>query len=229
MKETGYIRRGIEKLFLKDRAYEDITPNEYAHFSYPGSIGLMRFDTHLFRVDGFGHLMTMETDTLFGMQLLTCSFMPSEGADVPYLLIDIMLMGKKRMIFAEYYDCTVNKVPQPLLESVHDRYAHLPEHEEKPAWYIKERTGYSLIKDIPQDGDRKLLARVAADSVRAYRRAAFSAFIDENNVSGLLKFRQRMITEGNPSSGVLKKVFGEKGYECYFTSCVMPDGKQMCP
>ena len=77
----------------------------------------MTFKTRLLRVRGFGHLTTMRTDTVFGMKLLTCSFMPSEGKKVPYLLIDIMLMGKKRMIFVEYYDVAMMSAmlvgPQP--------------------------------------------------------------------------------------------------------------------
>ena len=32
-----------------------------------------------------------------------------------------------------------------------------------------------------------------------------------------------MINEGNPSSDILKKVFGEEGAADFFRKCVMPD------
>ena len=177
----------------------------------------MNFTTRLYRVYGFGHLMTMRTDTRFGMQLLTCSFMPSEGKNVPYLLIDIMLMEKKRMIFVEYYDCTKKQAPQPLLDRICRKYAGLPDHMEKPAWYIPERADYSLIKDVPRDLKKTTLAHVAVDSVRAYKAAAFSASSEDNDLSGLIEFRQRMIDEGNPSSAILQKTFGKEGYELFST------------
>ena len=222
MKETERLANEIAELFTKGTVYEEITPDEYARFSYPKHIGLMTFKTRLLRVRGFGHLTTMRTDTVFGMKLLTCSFMPSEGKKVPYLLIDIMLMGKKRMIFVEYYDWTKDRASQPPLERVCGEYAFLPDHVEKPAWYISERTAYSLIKDIPKDADQGLLARVAADSVEAYREAAFSAPTEADKLGGLIAFRQRMIDEGNPSSAVLERVFGKEGYARFFTACVMP-------
>lgn len=222
MKQTERLANEIAELFTKGTVYEEITPDEYARFSYPKHIGLMTFKTRLLRVRGFGHLTTMRTDTVFGMKLLTCSFMPSEGKKVPYLLIDIMLMGKKRMIFVEYYDWTKDRASQPPLERVCGEYAFLPDHVEKPAWYISERTAYSLIKNIPKDADQGLLARVAADSVEAYREAAFSAPTEADKLGGLIAFRQRMIDEGNPSSVVLERVFGKEGYARFFTACVMP-------
>ena len=222
MKETEFVERKIVDLFTRDTVFNEITPNEYADFSYPRHIRLMHFTTRLYRVHDYGNLMTMRTNTRIGMQLLTCSFTPSEGKNVPYLLIDIMLMGKKHMIFVEYYDCTKKQSPQPLLNRVYEKYANLPDHVEKPAWYIQERTDYSLIKDIPRDMKKTTLAHVAADSVKAYKAAVFSSSAEDNDLSGLIEFRQRMIDEGNPSSAVLQKIFGKEGYELFFTSCIMP-------
>ena len=222
MKETERLANEIAELFTKDTAYEEITQDEYVRFSYPKHIGLMTFGTRLFRVRGFGHLMTMRTDTIFGMKLLTCSFMPSEGRRVPYLLIDIMLMEKKRMIFVEYYDWTKDRASQPSLERVAGEYSFLPDHVEKPAWYIGERTDYSLIKSLDPQGEPKQLARFVGDCVRAYKKAEMSAAKDPADLEGLMRFRRRMVDEGNPSSAVLKRVFGEKGAEEFFLDCVMP-------
>ena len=222
MKEMRRIRHIITRIFTDGTNAEKLPVNRYSRFSYPKLIPFMKFEMQQYRVPGFGKMMTLITDTPFGMQLLTCSFMPYEGGDVPYLLIDIMTVGKKRTIFVEYYDCTAEKRAQPKLAAVHGKYAHLSEYNEKPAWYVGERADYSLIKSLSSDEDISL-AKIAADSVRAYRKAALSAERHTENLDGLLKFRRRMINEGNPSSAVLKKVFGEKGAEKFFVTCVMPE------
>ncbi|MBR1432286.1 hypothetical protein [Ruminococcus sp.] len=164
----------------------------------------------------------MRTKGPFGMRLLTMSFMPFEGNSVPYLLTDIMEVGKKRLIFVEYYDCTAERSEQPLLKRVCEKYSGVPDYEEKPAWYIGERTGYSMIKSLEADS-KVSLSEIAADSIRAYKKSAFSAGKSGENLAGLMKFRERMINEGNPSSDILKKVFGEKGAADFFKKCVMPE------
>ena len=222
MNELSKISKGVTGLFTAGRCCTEITEDRYRSFSYPKLLELMRFDVHQYRVPGFGGFMTMQTDTAFGMQLLTCAFMPYEGGRVPFLLIDLMLMKNKRIAFAEYYDCTEEKAPQPLLAEVCEKYKDLPEYVEKPAWYIGERTEYSLIKSLDPQGEPKQLARFVGDSVRAYKKAEMSAAKDPSGLDGLMRFRRRMVDEGNPSSAVLKKVFGEKGAEEFFLNCVMP-------
>ncbi len=221
MKELRRIRDHVPKLFAPKEITERLPDDEYSRFSYPKTIKLMDFDVRRYRVQGFGNVMTMLTGTPFGMELLTCSFMPNEGKTVPFLLTDIMTVGKKRTIFVEYYDCTAGKPAQPVLERIHRRYDFLADYAEKPAWYISERTPYSLIKSL-RPGDDASLSEIAAKSIRAYSAAAFSAPEDAGNIDGLAKFRGRMINEGNPSSAVLKKVFGEAGAERFFRICVMP-------
>ena len=222
MTELDRIENGAVKLFLSRTAHETVPEDSYSRFAFPRLIKLMRFEVRRFRVHGFGHMMTMHTRTLFGMELLTMSFMPFEGNSVPYLLIDIMKAGKKRLIYTEYYDCTAEKQAQPLLEAVCEKYRHVRDYAEKPAWYVGERTGYSLIKSLGEDCG-VTISKIAADSIRAYKQAAFAAEKSSANLAGLPAFRERMIAEGNPSSGVLKMVFGEKGAADFFKKCVMPD------
>ena len=222
MKELEKIGIGAAELFLSGKDHVIVPEDGYSSFSFPKLIKLMKFDVKRYRINGFGNMMTMRTDGPFGMQLLTMSFMPFEGNSVPYLLIDIMKMRKKRLIFVEYYDCTAEKPEQPLLKKVCEKYAEVPDYAEKPAWYIGERTDYSMIKSLEPDS-KVSLSSIAADSIRAYKKAAFSAEKSGANLSGLLGFRERMINEGNPSSDILKKVFGEKGAADFFRECVMPD------
>ena len=174
MTEPEKIEKGAAELFLSGTEHYMIPEDGYSRFSYPKIIKLMKFDVSRYRISGFGSMMTMRTDTAFGMQLLTMSFMPFEGNSVPYLLIDIMKMRKKRLIFVEYYDCTPSAAEQKLLEEVCAKYSGIPDYTEKPAWYIGERTDYSLIKSLAPDSSFSLSA-IAADSIRAYKRSAFAS------------------------------------------------------
>lgn len=215
------LRKELTVSFLDDPASPPLPRDGYSSFSYPKFPKLMRFDVERYRVPGFGHLMTMYTKGPFGMELLTCSFLPGEGKAVPYLLIDMMGVGKKRTVFVEYYDCTAQPGEHPGLRDVFDRYRGLPDYQEKPAWYIGERTPYSLIKGGTAEQEDRLV-KMVLDSVAAYRSAAMAAPADARNLPGLLAFRDRMVTEGNPSSAVLEKVFGKEGARDFFTTCVMP-------
>ncbi|KAG4091242.1 hypothetical protein H8356DRAFT_1708810 [Neocallimastix lanati (nom. inval.)] len=124
----------------------------------------MKFNTKRYKIPGFGHFMTMHTKKLFNMELLTTSFMPGEGVSIPYLLIDIMTFGKKRTIFIEYYDCTANHPSMKNLEAVKDLYNDIPEYQEKPNWYVKERASYSLIQEDEN------LSDMIVNSIKAYNK-----------------------------------------------------------
>ena len=231
------IRGEVTETFLDGFRCEKAERDAYSEFAYPKHWKMMRFDTERYRIPGYGHFFTMFTDTIFGMKLLTCSFMPGEGASVPYLLIDMMTVGKKRTVFVEYYDCTADHPAMPGLTQIAERYASLADYAEKPAWYVGERTDDSLIKS-GRKADDDMLTAMVRDSVAAYRSAvdtacaaagsaavgaAVSAAVGasggvdnrdsavslaEQNRRGLIALRERMITEGNPSSSVMNRVFG---------------------
>lgn len=216
-----HIGERMTSAFLEGKRYVRVERDEYTDFDYPKLLKLMRFHTERHCVDGYGHFMTMHTHTALGMELLTASFMPGEGLQVPYCLIDIMTVGKKRTVFVEYYDCTVQKPDMPRLEQVGSRYAALPEYSEKPKWYVGERAPYSLIK-CGGKSDESLLEEMIFASICAYNAEISLADDDPANNTGLKAFRERMINEGNPSSAVLEKVFGKEGAKEFFIRCVMP-------
>jgi hypothetical protein len=220
--QLGVLEKELLSLFLQDSDYEVIREKKYESFSYPRVIKLMRFETKRYKASGFGHAFSMQTKGPFGMELLTISFTLGEGASVPFLLIDIMSVGKKRTVFVEYYDCTSHKedAAHAALIEVKKKYDHLLEYAEKPHWYVGERTPYSLVKCGTAADDDALVSMVK-DSVNAYKEECKVAEIDKNNIEGLLAFRERMIKEGNPSSAVLEKVFGKEGAEEFFKKCVM--------
>ena len=217
------IRKQVTAIFLDGKEYTKVKEDGYTNFSYPKFPKLMKFNTERYKVPGFGSFMTMHTKTAFGMELLTTSFMPGEGVSVPYCLIDIMTVGKKRTVFVEYYDCRAEKLEMKRLEEVGRRFEGLTEYTEKPKWYVGERTPYSLIKCGDRSDELKLLDMII-NSVEEYRKESDNAGINGANIEGLKKFRYRMINEGNPSSSVLEKVFGKEGAKKFFITCVMPLG-----
>lgn len=205
---------------------EEVPADGYSRMRYPKWPVLMRFDVDRYEAAGFGHLMLMKTRAMGGMMnLVTASFTPGEGAEAPYLLIDMMKMGKKRTVFVEYYDCTGKNLRIPELDAVASGYRDVPEYAEKPAWYISERMPCSLIKGTADGSEERLLAMVR-DSLSAYAAYCKAAPKDPENLDGLRAFQSRMITEGNPSSGTMEKVLGKDGAERFFRSVVMPVPKK---
>lgn len=218
--DLSSLREKINNTFLENKQYEEIPKDNYTDFYYPGwLLKLMKFNTQRYKIPGYGYFMSMQTNTFFGMQLLTVSFMPGEGVSVPYLLIDIMIMGKKRIAFIEYYDCTSGHPEMKNLEEIYQIYKDFPDYNEKPNWYINERTKYSLIKNELNDEDLK---NIVIDSVKAYNKELVGASIDKNNLEGLRIFRERMINDGNPSSSTLERVFGKEGAKDFLIKCIMP-------
>ena len=200
---------------------EEIDAAPYAAMRYPKLLPMMRFRVRRFRIDGFGYLMVMQTNAMGLMKLATASFMPCSGVDVPYLLIDMMSMGSKRTVFVEYYDTTALGVHSTLLNEVHDRYADLPAYAEKPHWYVGERKPCSLIKG-GKAADEPRLTQMVEDSIAAYMTVAANAGTNPDNLRGLASFADRMVREGNPSTGTLEKVLGKEGAEAFFRQIVMP-------
>ena len=208
-------------LIAKHFPVEEIDAAPYAQMRYPKLLPMMRFRVRRFRIGGFGYLMVMQTNAMGLMKLATASFMPCSGVDVPYLLIDMMSMGSKRTVFVEYYDTTAMGVHFPLLNEVHDRYNDLPAYAEKPHWYVGERKPCSLIKGGTA-ADEPRLTQMVEDSIAAYMNVASNAGTNPENLRGLAAFADRMVREGNPSTGTLEKVLGKEGAEAFFRQIVMP-------
>ena len=219
--DLNTIKSDITNTFFTDFTAYALPQDNYTDFAYPKFIKLMKFHTDRFEVTEFGSFMTMHTKTAFGMELLTASFTPGKGRTVPYLLIDIMTMGKKRTVFVEYYDCTKSCPEMPSLSKVHDSFNYLSDYIEKPHWYIGDRAPYSLIK-CGSKADESALHDMIIESIKAYSLEISKAEASIDNLKGLSSFRDRMISEGNPSSSVLEKVFGKDGAADFFRSCVMP-------
>jgi hypothetical protein len=136
------------------------------------------------------------------MKLATAVFTPNCGGEVPLLLIDVMVMKKKRAAFIEYYDCTADGAPAEALRRTAEKYASVAEYAEKPAWYVGERAPYSLIKGGSDEG---ALVRMLEASLRAYaEECAQAAPGGAGNLAGLETFVDRMVREGNPSSAPLR-------------------------
>lgn len=210
------------KLFDSEFEITELPENEYTNMKWPKFLPLMRFHVDRYRVKGFGQIMFMHTNAMMGMmQLMTASFMPYEGVEAPFLLIDMMTMKDKRTVFVEFYDCTKNGVSASALDNVAASYSDISDYDEKPAWYVSERMPSSMIKGGTSK-DEERLCEMALRATEEYVRLAKTAPTDKENLTGLEKFAGRMLSEGNPSSGTMSKVLGEKGAEEFFSSTVMP-------
>lgn len=190
----------------------------YTNMKYPKLLPLMRFRVDQYNVPGFGHVMLMHTTTKMGMELITLSFMPSECVNLPYLLVDAMSMKKKRCVFVEYYGCGMDDLNDEALKDVYDSYRDLPDYDEKGDWYVRERMPYSLIKT----GEPGHLINMAEDSVRAYLGSVRSSKFIPEYKDMLKSFRERMITEGNPSSKTLNMLLKESGARTFMENVIMP-------
>lgn len=156
------------------------------------------------------------------LKLITASFMPASGIEVPFVLMDCMEMRQKRTVFVEYYDCTAKGICAPELDRIREKYDPLlTDYTEKPAWYIQERMDCSLIKGGTREQEA-LLLQMLQDSARACGALWDRAPRDPANLPGLAAFRSRMLTEGNPSSSTMEKVLGKEGANAFFLNTVMP-------
>lgn len=203
---------------LSDINAVPVPEDRYTNMKYPKLLPLMRFRVDRYKVPGFGHVMLMHTTTKMGMELITMSFMPSECVDLPYLLVDAMSMKKKRCVFVEYYGCGMEELSDDAIKDVYDDYRDLPDYDEKENWYIKERMPYSLIKT----GEPDQLINMAEDSIKAYLGSVGSTRFIPDYSYKLKSFRERMITEGNPSSKTLKMLLKEDGARTFMEDVIMP-------
>ncbi|MBQ2310227.1 MAG: hypothetical protein II186_06230 [Erysipelotrichales bacterium] len=206
------------RLFDNRKGCRKLAEDSYSHMKYPKILPLMRFEVDRFSWEGYGHIMAMHTTTKMGMELLTLSFMPSTGIQMPYLLIDAMTMKKKRCVFIEYYGCGYEEFADAPLKEVYERYKGLPDYDEKENWYIHERRPYSLIKT----GEEKDLADMAEESVKAYLSMIPDSKTDPAYKEKLKAFRARMITEGNPSKKTLEMLLKKDGAIKFMKEVIMP-------
>lgn len=194
---------------------------EYAHMTYPGRLPMMKLDVDRYRVPGFGQIMCMTTSMMKLMNLCTVSFTPNEGSEVPFLLVDMMSMGKKRLTYVEFYDCTACGTKAVKLEELEKCWAAVSDYDETPAWYVEERMKGSLIKSGSPD-EEPILLDMAEDAVRRYVELWRIAPKSEDNLTSLRAFRDRMFRDGNPSSATLERILGKEGAVHFFCSVVMP-------
>ncbi len=197
---------------------KEVPEDKYSRMKYPKLLPLMRFNVDRWIIPGFGSIMMMHTTTKMGMELLTMSLMPGEGALLPYLLIDAMSMKKKHCVFIEYYGCDYDSLQTGPLAGVYKKYKTLPDYPEKDNWYVHERLPYSLIKR----GNETELVEMTDAAFSAYISLMKEAPKDRTYRENLLNFRNRMITEGNPSSKTMEMLLKKEGAIRFMEEVIMP-------
>lgn len=121
--------------------------------------------------------MMMKTSMLHLMSLTTISFTPSEGLNVPYLLIDTMSMSKKRLTYVEFYN-TSTKNDFDNLFSLSEKYKSISDNDEKMNWYVSERMKGSLIQCGTKENEIELKDMIL-DALQEYRKTIDCATKDE--------------------------------------------------
>lgn len=203
---------------------EEDTAPDFANLEYPTWLPMMKFEIHQYKVQSFGQVMTMDTKMMGGiMKLSTIVFTPNSGVNMPFLLIDTMQMiGGKNLAYVEYYDMTNGAAVLPQSENYKERFADIPDYEETPAWYVSERTPYSLIKG-GKGVDKEELDQMVLYCIDCYLEAFNSAEVNPENVARLKEFQSKMIELGNPSTNTMTKVLGSReAADYFFEKIVMP-------
>ncbi len=201
---------------------EEITAPDFANMQYPSWLPLMKFEVHQYGIEGFGQLMTMDTKMMGGlMKLSTIVFTPNRGMNIPFLLIDTMQMGKKNLAYVEYYDLTEGGAEPVHADSYKERFSHIPNYDETPAWYIERRTPYSLIKG-GKGVSKEDLDNMVLFCLDCYLQAMNTAEVNEENIARLKHFQNEMVELGNPSTKTMTSVLGQQGAEDFFRNIVMP-------
>lgn len=177
-------------------------------------------NVNLYEVNDFGYIMIMKTRMSKLMSLVTISFTPKEGKNVPFLLIDTMSMGKKRLAYVEFYN-TSTRDDFPLLSSLNEKYVNIVDYKEKDAWYVNERMACSLIKEGSSKNEFDLKMMII-DALNRYKEVIDNASNDAESITNLKKFQEKMITLGNPSSSTLNKILGKEEAINFFKNIIMP-------
>ncbi len=210
----------IDETILDIFFLNKIDIKEYSFLKYPSFIPLLKMNINLYSVDDFGYIMIMETRMSKLMSLVTISFTPKGGINVPFLLIDTMSMGKKRLAYVEFYNTsTIDDFP--LLSSLSEKYVNILDHKEKDAWYVNERMSCSLIKEGTSKNEYDLKMMII-DALNRYKEVINNASIDLESITNLKKFQEKMITLGNPSSSTLNKILGKEEAINFFKNIIMP-------
>lgn len=210
----------IDETILDIFSLNKIDIKEYSFLKYPSFIPLLKMNINLYSVNDFGYIMIMKTRMSKLMSLVTISFTPNEGKNVPFLLIDTMSMGKKRLAYVEFYN-TSTRDDFPLLSSLSEKYVNIVDHKEKDAWYVNERMSCSLIKEGSSKNEYDLKMMII-DALNRYKEVIDNASIDIESITNLKKFQEKMITLGNPSSSTLNKILGKEEAINFFKNIIMP-------
>ncbi len=210
----------IDETILDIFSLNKIDIKEYSFLKYPSFIPLLKMNINLYSVDDFGYIMIMKTRMSKLMSLVTISFTPKGGINVPFLLIDTMSMGKKRLAYVEFYNTSAID-DFPLLSSLSEKYVNILDHKEKDAWYVNERMSCSLIKEGTSKNEYDLKMMII-DALNRYKEVINNASIDLESITNLKKFQEKMITLGNPSSSTLNKILGKEEAINFFKNIIMP-------
>lgn len=210
----------IDETVLDIFSLNKVDIKEYSFLKYPSFIPLLKMNVNLYEVNDFGYIMIMKTRMSKLMSLLTISFTPKGGKNVPFLFVDTMSMGKKRLAYVEFYN-TSTRDDFLSLSSLSEKYVNILDHKEKDAWYVNKRMEGSLIKEGSSKNEYDLKMMII-DALNRYKEVIDNASIDVESIANLKEFQDKMISLGNPSSSTLNKILGKEEAINFFKNIIMP-------
>lgn len=182
---------------------------EFSTFKAKG----MTFKNRAYEAQGLGHVCVMRASGFFGLMKMDTLVIAPKTVDLPLLSYDrIYAMGNDTLII-ELYDTVERRAELPLVISVKDKNAALPERfaegEEPPHWYdgirLPETTSKkgkgAQTKDFDRYTEEYIGAYLATDAPEceiAPKLARTDAYVDG------------LVEQGGPATDVFVSQFGKE-------------------
>lgn len=175
----------------------------------------MKFTTRVFDAAGAGRLCLMEMSAAAGlMRMDTGVFSPTE-LDGPVFSFDYIKAAGKETLFLELYDTTLSHPQFKELETVKERYAHIPAHDPGKHWYDSMRLAVSDFKK-----GRKIRKEVFP-MMRDYSETYFRILQEcdpcdpEEKKACNARFADGLLSNGGPAVDTFRKMMGDERTETF--------------
>ena len=171
----------------------------------------MKFHIRSFRVQGLGHVSTMEAAGFFGLMKMDTLIINPTEVDMPLLSYDrVHAMGNDTLIY-ELYDTMVGQPNLSELDKAKGRTNLLPDHDLGKHWYDDIKLPQSFSKKCKKV-QSPTFDNAAHQYLVAFLNAAKSAPVcdADSKREKASVYVEGLLEHGGPSTDVFKKAIGEE-------------------